>query len=95
MTFDVPEAESWRMPYFATIDLRGSAMLYLNGHPLASISGDGKHRFWIPEWLLVCGEQNIIAAALYGMSPETGLYAVEVAADADTMVRKRTLEVRF
>lgn len=94
LPFELPRAGAWHVPYYAWVDLHGAGKLYFNGGPMATVQGSGEYLLPIPE-TVAAGDANALAAALYGLAPETGLYAVEVAADEDSMTRRRTLEIRF
>jgi len=95
MTLDLPDSGLWTIPYYARIELLGAGKLYWNGRPFATVQGDGT--YLVPVSAPKDSEErsNILAAALYGLSPQTGLYAVEVAADERLMTRRRALEIRF
>jgi|GEM_PF-2940011 len=95
LPFGLPSPEAWHIPYRMRVTLTGSAALYLNGVHLATCCGDGAYDLPLPAALLNDGEQNLLAAAVYGPSPNTGLERIEVAADQDHMTQRRALEVRF
>jgi hypothetical protein len=44
---------------------------------------------------LAQGGENVLAAALYGVSPRTGIGRVKIAADVEHMARRRKLTIRF
>jgi hypothetical protein len=94
LPFELPRAGPWHVPYYARVDLHGAGRLYFNGRPVATVRGSREYVLPIPE-TVAAGDANVLAAALYGLEPETGLHAVEVAADEDSMTRRRTLEIRF
>ena len=73
----------------------GGGKLYWNGRPLATVRGDGSYLLPVPSPADRTERGNVLAAALYGLSPETGLYSAEVSADEDRMTRRRALEIRF
>jgi hypothetical protein len=95
MSFALPESEEWTIPYYARLDLKGEGKLYYNDRPLALVGGDGSYVLPISMPLAPEGTENVLAAALYGFSPETGLYSAEIAADEGLMTKRRTLDVRF
>ena len=95
LPFGLPSPEAWNISYRMRVTLTGSAALYLNGAYLATCCGDGTYDLPLPAALVNGGEQNLLAAAVYGLSPNTGLEHIEVAADQDHMTRRRTVEVRF
>ena len=95
LPFGLPSPEDWQIPYRLRVTLTGRAVLYLNGVHLATCCGDGTYDLPLPAALLNHGEQNLLAAAVYGLSPNTGLEHIEVAADQDHMTQRRTVEVQF
>ncbi len=95
VAFELPRAGEWNIPCYAHIDLVGTGKLYLNGRPVATVQGAGKYTLPLTAVADGEGDVNVLAAALYGLSPQTGLYAAEVAADEGTMTRRRRLEIRF
>jgi hypothetical protein len=95
MSFELPKASEWRIPYYVQMDLRGAGKLYAGGRPVATVSGDGKYLLPLSAPPLLPGASNALVAALYGVAPPTGLYELVVAADESKMTRRRNLEVRF
>ena len=94
--FGLPDARQWQIPYYLTVSLTGSAALYLNGHPLGVCLGDGTYSISLPgDWLNHGDQENVLAAAVYGVADATGLRRVEVAADRDHMTKRRAVEIRF
>jgi len=92
---NLPDPGPWTIPYYARVQIVGGGKLYWNGQPLATIRGDGAYRVPVPSSVSAAEGGNVLAAALYGISPQTGLYAAEIAADEDRMTRRRELEIRF
>jgi hypothetical protein len=93
MTFKLPPGDGWTIPYYLDLDLRGAGKVYFNGRPIAAVAGSGEYRLPVPSSL---GERdNVLALALYGVSPDTGLYSAQVAADESRMTRRRLVEIRF
>ena len=95
VSFELPRSGDWRIPYYLDADLKGAGKLYLGGRPLATVSGDGKYVLPLSAPPLAYGESNCLAAALYGVEEQTGLYELSVAADQSRMTKRRVLEVRF
>ncbi len=95
MSLDLPDPGDWTIPYYARVELVGGGKLYWNGDPLATVQGDGTYVLPILAPRAPGERSNVLAAALYGLTPQTGLYAAEVTADEDLMTRRRTLEIRF
>ncbi len=95
LSFELPSSGDWNIPYYAEIDLDGIGKLYLNGRPVATVQGAGKYKLPLTAGADGGEDVSVLAAALYGLSPQTGLYAAEVGADGGTMTRRRTLEIRF
>ena len=93
--FGLPRSEGWKIPYRLRVTLHGGGNIYLNGDLLATCSGDGDYVLPLPTPPLRHGDENMIAAALYGMGPQTGLHWLEVRADEGRMTRQRVLEIRF
>jgi hypothetical protein len=94
-SFALPEAEAWTVPYHLRVELSGAGRLYANGKPLAALRGDGRYVLPLPGFGLRAGEENVVAAALYGLSPQTGLHRLDVGAEEGQMTRRRRLEIRF
>jgi hypothetical protein len=95
LPFELPRSGLWRIPYYAHLDLRGAGKVYFNGHLVVTVKGDGEYVLPLAEGTTNAGDRNVLAAALYGLSEETGLHAAEVSADERFMTRQRTLEIRF
>jgi len=93
MTFKLPSGDEWTIPYYLDLDVRGAGEVYLNGQPIAAVEGSGKYRLPVPSSL--AEKDNVLALALYGVSPDTGLYSAQVAADEARMTRRRIVEIRF
>jgi hypothetical protein len=93
MSFRLPKADGWVIPYYLDLDLRGAGRAYFNGRPVASFGQDGKYHLPLPSTL--AQENNVLALALYGVSPSTGLYSAQVAADEQSMTKRRAVEIRF
>ncbi len=93
MTFELPKPDSWNIPYYLDLNLRGTGKVYLNGTPIAVVRGDGVHHLPVPSSLL--GRANVLAVAVFGAAKDTGLYSAQVAADESRMTRRRNVEIRF
>lgn len=93
MTFKLPSGDGWTIPYYLDLDLRGAGEVYFNGRPIAAVEGSGRYRLPIPSSL--AARDNVLALALYGVSPDTGLYSAQVAAEESRMTRRRLVEIRF
>ncbi len=93
--FGIARPDEWRVPYYLTLTLHGTAALYLNGNRFAECAGDGKYRLPLPPPPLAVGDNNLLAAAVYGATVETGLDSIEIAADQQQMTRRRTLVIKF
>ena len=93
--FGLPRSREWRIPYYLKVSLTGTAALYLNGARLATCRGDGSYRVPLPEAQLSSDQENLLAAAIYGFTEETGLRRVEIEADQEQMTKRRALEIRF
>jgi hypothetical protein len=93
--FGLPRPGAWQIPYYLGLTVHGTAAVYLNGALLAICQGDGAYRLPLPAPLLAQGDDNLLAAAVYGLTPETGLDRVEIGADREQMTRRRTLTVKF
>lgn len=95
MALDLPNPGPWTIPYYARVEIVGGGRLYWNGRPLAAVQGDGTYLLPVSAPTTSDGGSNVLAAALYGLSPQTGLYSAEVSADEGLMARRRALEIRF
>ena len=95
MALDLPEPGPWTIPYYARVEIAGGGKLYWNGRPLARVQGDGTYLLPVSSSVTPAEGGNVLAVALYGLSPQTGLYSAEVSADEDLMTRRRVLEIRF
>jgi hypothetical protein len=93
MTFKLPSGDGWTIPYYLDLDLRGAGKVYFNGRPIAAVAGSGEYRLPVPSSL--AERDNVLALALYGVSPDTGLYSAQVAADESRITRRRLVEIRF
>jgi len=93
--FALPQPEDWRIPYHLHLAMSGAANLYLNGVHLATCQGDGDYVLPLPTPPLRQGEENVLALALYGLEPQTGLQRLEIAAEEERMGRRRVLGIRF
>jgi hypothetical protein len=93
MTFGLPSSDGWTIPYYLDLDLRGAGKVYFNGRPIASVGAGGRYRLPVPSTL--AERDNVLALALSGLSPDTGLYSAEIAADESRMTRRRTVQIRF
>jgi hypothetical protein len=93
--FGIARPDEWRVPYYLTLTLHGTAALYLNGNRFAECAGDGKYRLPLPAPPLAAGDSNLLAAAVYGATAETGIDSIEIAADQQQMTRRRTLVIKF
>jgi hypothetical protein len=93
--FGIARPGEWRVPYYLLLSLHGNAALYLNGERFASCLGDGKYRLPLPPPPMAQGDDNLLAAAVYGLTPDTGIDSVEISADRQQMTRRRTLTIKF
>ncbi len=93
--FGLPRPEDWQIPYRLSLTLDGTALLYLNGVPFATCRGAGEYLLSLPSPPLRHGDNNLLAVAAYGLTPETGLHRLEIAADEGRMTRRRLLEIHF
>jgi len=93
--FGLPHPEDWQIPYRLRLTLDGTARLYLNGGPFATCRGAGDYVLPFPSPPLRHGGDNVLAVAAYGLTPETGLHRLEIAADEGRMTRRRVLEIHF
>ena len=95
MALELPDPGPWTIPYYARVEIAGGGRLYWNGRPLATVQGDGTYLLPVSSPGTLAEGGNVLAAALYGLSPQTGLYSAEVSADEGLMTRRRALEIRF
>ncbi|MCJ7752041.1 MAG: hypothetical protein MUQ65_13240, partial [Armatimonadetes bacterium] len=95
MALDLPDPGPWTIPYYARVEIAGGGKLYWNGRPLATVQGGGTYLLPVSSPAIPAEGGNVLAAALYGLSPQTGLYSAEVSADEGLMTRRRALEIRF
>jgi len=95
LPFGLPRPDGWQIPYYLGLNLHGSGAVYLNGARLATCDGPGSYLLPLPSPPLSQGEENILAAAIYGLTPQVGLDRVEISADRSHMTRRRTLTIRF
>ena len=93
--FGLPRPGEWRIPYDLRLDLRGSAAVFVNGSRVATCLGDGVYRVLLPAAVLTEGGENILALAVHGLAPETGVNRIEIAADRERMTRRRALSIGF
>jgi hypothetical protein len=93
--FGLPHPGAWRIPYQLEVDLGGPAALYLNGEGLATCPGGGLYVVPLSEARVRGGDENVLAAAVYGVGPEAGINRVEIAADREHMTKRRKVEIRF
>ena len=93
--FGTPRLGEWRVPYYLTINLQGAAALYLNGSRYAGCNGNGTYRLALSSPPLQTEAENALSAAVYGLTPETGIYAVEIAADRQQMTRRHAVSIKF
>lgn len=95
VSFALPEAEEWTVPYHLRLEVSGAGRVYVNGEPLAALQGEGEYLLPLPAAGLRAGGENVIALALYGESPRTGLHRLDVGSDESQTARRRRLEIRF
>lgn len=93
--FGIPRPGEWRIPYYLTANLHGAGVLYLNGTRYAGCNGNGAYKLALPSPPLQTDAENILAAALYGVNPDTGIYSLTIAADRQHMTRRHTVSVKF
>jgi len=95
MPFGTPRLGEWRVPYYLTVALQGTGVLYLNGSRYAECSGNGTYRLALSSPPLQTDAENALVAAVYGLTPDTGIYAVQIAADRQQMTRRHTVSIKF
>ncbi|MHC4506593.1 MAG: hypothetical protein ACYTFI_25150, partial [Planctomycetota bacterium] len=93
--FDLPEADGWNLHYRLSGTLYSAGAVYINGDRLAACRGEGRYVLPLPGPPLRAGEDNVVALALYGLGPQTGLHRLAIAADEEHMTRQRVVDIRF
>ena len=93
--FGTPRLGEWRVPYYLTVSIQGAGVLYLNDKRYAECGGSGTYRLALSSPPLQTEAENILAAAVYGLAPDTGIYTVEIAADRRQMARKHAVSIKF
>lgn len=93
--FSTPAPGQWTIPYRLELTAQGAGALYLNGRRLGNFAGDGEFVVPLPTPPLAQGEENLVAVALYGVSPQTGLGKLVIAAEDDQIARRRAVHIAF
>ena len=93
--FGLPRPEAWRVSYYVNLTLHGSTVLYVNGSRLAGCRGDGSYRVPLSAPPVLEGEESVLAAAVYGLAPGTGLDKLQIAGDREAMTRRHTISIKF
>jgi hypothetical protein len=95
LPFELPRSGDWSIHYRLEATLRSAGAVFVNGTRLATCSGEGSYILPLPAPPLRDGAENVVAFALYGLGPQTGLHRMELAADEEQMTRRRLLDIRF